>query len=104
MSAVKKAKLEALEESAPAELELVEITFRGQVFTVPKDMDEWETEACLAWSRSVASSLLADWVNTVKDLLGAEQWNRLQALGTKRRDITEFLTTLIDTVNRECVS
>lgn len=105
MTAVKKAKLEALEEPVvPAELELVEVEFRGQTFTLPKDMDDWETEACLAWSRSVASSQLTDWVDTVKALLGAEQWDRLQALGTKRRDMTGFLTVMIDTVNRDCVS
>lgn len=107
MTAAKRAKLEAIEEPVdePApELELVEIAFRGQVFTVPKDMDDWETETCLAWSRSVKSSQLADWVQTVKHLLGPEQWDRLQALGSKRRDTTEFLTAMIDTVNKDCVS
>jgi hypothetical protein len=115
MTAAKKAKLEQLGAVPGEQLELqvdepalVKVKFRGQVFTIPKDMDDWKTKTVLAWSRAVESSRLADWVEVVERLLGAEQLARLGALAPDgdgdlpRRDMTEFLAVLINTVNTEC--
>ena len=83
--------------AAEPEIETVPIVFRGFTFTVPKDMDDWETEACLAMSQN-------EYVLAAKLLLGPQQWMILQSLGSKRRDIREFLALFADIVNRDCVS
>lgn len=92
---------------APAEVEtqaptnghghipMAEIPFRGQKFTIPVDMDEWETEACIAMGQS-------DYVMAAKILLGTAQWAVLQSLGNKRKDIREFLMVFASVVEKEC--
>jgi hypothetical protein len=78
------------------ELEMVAIPFRGRDFNIPKMMDEWETEACLAMSQN-------DYVYAAKLLLGEGQWARLQMLGSKRKDIREFLLIFAEKINKECI-
>ena len=78
------------------EIARVSIPFRGREFLIPKEMDEWETEACLAMSQN-------EYVLAAKLLLGDGQWARLQMLGSKRKDIREFLVLFADVVNTECV-
>jgi hypothetical protein len=111
----KKAKLEAVEEleaelpppveevvaaidaEVDAKLETVKLKFRGHDFEIPKLMDEWETEACLAMNEG-------NYVLAAKLLLGPMQWPLLLALGNKRKDIREFLSTFADVVDKECVA
>lgn len=71
--------------------------FRGQTFTVPRDLDDWETDACIALSEK--NFLLA-----VKIQLSAgNQWTRFNALGSKRRDLMEFLAIFGAAVMNEVV-
>jgi hypothetical protein len=76
-------------------IEMAEIPFRGRTFTIPVDMDEWETEACLAMGQS-------DYVLAAKILLGTGQWALLQSLGSKRKDIREFLLSFATVVEKDC--
>jgi hypothetical protein len=77
-------------------VDTVEIPFRGANFVIPKNLDDWEIEACLAiGSKQYASA--------AKIILGAGQWAMLQALGSKRRDINEFLLVFGRVVQEECV-
>ena len=72
--------------------------FRGQTFTVPRELDDWETDACIALAEK-------NFMVAVKVQLSAgNQWTRFNALGSKRRDLMEFLTVFGDAVMRECVS
>lgn len=87
---------EATDTEAPA-IELVTIPFRGKTFTIPKDMDEWDTEACLAFSRQ--ELLLA-----AKMLLGPAQWALLQSVGSKRKDTLAFLAVLGPAINKHCIT
>lgn len=81
----------------PSGPEMVDVSFRGHDFTIPKEMDEWDTEACIAISQQ-------DYVLAAKLLLGSGQWALLQSLGSKRKDIREFLVVFGDVVSQECVS
>lgn len=72
------------------------IQFRGHTFSIPKDMDEWETEACIAMGQK-------SYVIAAKLLLGDGQWALLQSLGSKRKDIREFLTVFGEAIARDCV-
>lgn len=76
-------------------IDTAEIPFRGKTFTIPADMDEWETEACLALGQS-------DYVMAAKILLGGAQWALLQSLGSKRKDIRQFLLVFADVVEKQC--
>jgi len=80
----------------PNGAEVVPIEFRGHTFFIPKDMDEWDTEACLAMGQQ-------EFVLASKLLLGQGQWALLQSLGSKRKDIREFLSVFGDVVARDCV-
>lgn len=78
-----------------APIELVDIPFRGQTFQIPRDMDEWDIEACLALSQH-------NYAQSAKLLLGTGQWALLQSLGSKRKDINDFLVVFGRVIDREC--
>lgn len=78
-----------------APIEVVNIEFRGQTFTIPRDMDEWDIEACLAMGRH-------NYAEAAKLLLGTGQWTLLKALGSSRKNINEFLVVFGGVVKREC--
>lgn len=78
-------------------VEMVDVPFRGHNFKIPRDMDEWDTEACLAMSQQ-------EYVLAAKLILGGGQWALLQSLGSKRKDVREFLIIFGDVVGRECTA
>lgn len=82
-------------EDKPEPIELALIKFRDKTFTIPKDMDEWPTEACLAMGQS-------EYVLAAKLLLGSGQWALLQSLGDKRKDIREFLVVFGNIIDKDC--
>ena len=81
----------------PAPIDLVEIPFQEQVFTVPKDRDEWPTKAEIA---------LQDrhWAKVVELVLGQAQWEMLNVVAPKRGQFMDFLKVFADTVGRECIN
>ena len=91
------ADVDAAIEAAEDEIELVTIKFRETEFTLPKLMDEWDTEACLAMNEG-------NYVLAAKLLLGRGQWAQLMALGDKRKDIRAFLRVFADVVDEECIA
>lgn len=76
---------------------MVKIPYRGIDFAIPKEMDEWDTEACLAMNQG-------NYVLAAKILLGTGQWAGLQALGSKRKDVREFLTVFAAVIDKECIA
>ncbi|TXH20717.1 MAG: hypothetical protein E6R06_21545 [Mycobacterium sp.] len=78
--------------------DVVTMQFRGQTFTVPRHLDDWETDACIALSEK--NFLLAVKVQ----LTAGNQWTRFNALGSKRRDLMEFLAIFGAAVMQEVVS
>jgi hypothetical protein len=85
----------AADTSTKRRIEVVNIEFRGQTFTIPRDMDEWDIEACLAMGKS-------NYAEAAKLLLGTGQWTLLKALGSNRKNINEFLVVFGGVVKREC--
>jgi hypothetical protein len=82
---------------AEPEVAMVPISFRSMRFEIPRDMDEWQTEACLAMNQS-------NYVYAAKLLLGDRQWAQLMAVGDRRKDIREFLTVFAEVVDKDCVA
>jgi hypothetical protein len=66
---------------------LVTIELAGQIFTFPRDQDEWPTGAIVAAGRVTSGRSQYDEV--VECLLGEEQWDRLKLLPF--RQFKEFL-------------
>ena len=77
-------------------VEMVQVPFRGHDFAIPKDMDEWDTEACLAIGEK-------KYLFAAKTVLGPGQWALLRSLGSKRKDGNEFLTVFAAVVQSECI-
>jgi len=62
---------------------------------VPRDLDDWETDACIALAEK-------NFLVAVKVQLSAgHQWTRLNRLGSKRRDLMEFLAIFGEKVMTE---
>ena len=117
-AAAKKAKLAAVDDDEPQlplgiddepetapdpepepepEIELVKVPYHGVEFTIPKEMDEWEVEACLAMNQG-------NYILSAKLLLGPAQWAGLQAMGSRRKDMREFLAVFADVIDKECIA
>lgn len=75
--------------------ELVEIPFRDQVFTLPRDREDWPTKAIVALQQKQYGAV-------VEQLLGPGQWDVLNAIAPKYREFMEFLTVFGDVVSKEC--
>lgn len=78
-------------------MEMVEFDFRGESFVIPKDRDDWDTEAFLAIARG-------DIYVALQLILGPDQWLKLRRIGTSRRVAKEFSSTFSDVAARECVN
>ena len=79
---------------------LFEIGLAGQVFTFPRDQDEWPTEAILLAGR--VSDGRAEYNDVIEALLGTDQWKRLVALPF--RQFKEFLrefSSAMDEINAD---
>lgn len=94
-------------DSAPDDLppppELVEIPFKGHVFTVPKDRDIWSLDSELALYEARATNLSKYWVQWVELGLGPSQWLKLLDVMDNRGDLVAFTKVFMETVFSECV-
>lgn len=79
----------------------VSIVFKGTTFTFPKDADDWDATAELARIRAIKTKQLDDWVEFVRQVVGAAKFDAF-AKGVKRRDLYEFTRLFNTTVNEEC--
>jgi hypothetical protein len=90
----------AIEEAVAAidadALATVKVPWRGHDFEVPKFMDEWDTDACIAIGDG-------SYIAAAKILLGSRQWKTLHSLGPRRKDMREFLVVFATIINEECV-
>lgn len=78
-------------------VEMVEFDFRGTTFSIPKDRDEWDTEAFIAISRGEPYISL-------QLILGAEQWAKLRRIGSSRKVTKEFSELFGEVAARECIN
>jgi hypothetical protein len=92
----------AADPTPPAIPELVEIGFRGETFTIPKDRDEWDTEGYLQFLQAWETNKYQPWLLAAKLLLGPGQWAKLLTLGAKRKDFDDFLTEFIPASTEKC--
>lgn len=92
-----KTKSETDAADAEPQPDLVPVEFRGQKFWIPREMDEWDTEACIAIARD-------DFMTAAKHLLGPAQWALLRSLGTRKKDTLAFLVALGEVTRKDCVS
>lgn len=88
---------EAVKPPAPAKTEMVEIEFRGEKFYVPKDRDDWDTEAFIAIANG-------DPYVSLQIVLGPEQWLKLRRIGTERRVAKEFSKLFGEIAAKECIN
>jgi hypothetical protein len=81
----------------PEPPELVEIPFRGEVFTVPKHRRKWSTKGTVAIAEKQFNV-------AVKYLLGPAQWEKLSLVtGDVNETFDEFFILFGQTIKRECV-
>jgi hypothetical protein len=78
-------------------VELVEIDYKGAVFTVPKYADDWNTEDLETMYRKDNA------FDLIRACIGPDQYAKFQAKFPKFRDFKEFRDLLGTTINRECV-
>jgi hypothetical protein len=89
-----------VEESGEGD-DLVKIEFRGHVFTVPKNRDDWPTRAILEFGRA---RTIDDQVKGVEIILGPEQWDLLvDQIAAKAGHFDEFIVVFGNTVQAECL-
>ena len=92
-------------EDIPTELvgddgvELVEIPYNGVVFVVPKQRDDWSTEA-LAYVSEGRYNLF---VKYMLEFAKSGQWDMLCALCPRRRDFAGFFAVFGKALEQECV-
>lgn len=82
--------------------EVVEISYNGATFVVPKQRDDWATPVELALYQAQVTDMSLHWVRWIELALGDEQWTRLLAILPKRRDLLEFVKLFTQTVFTEC--
>lgn len=80
----------------------VTIEFKGQTFTIPREVDDWPTTAWIARLEASTSGKTLDWLRFVELLFGAAQWQKLCLSAPTRRDFVEFLDVFTPTVLKEC--
>jgi hypothetical protein len=80
----------------------VKIEFRGQTFTVPRDVDDWPTTAWIARLEASTTNRTLDWLRFVELLLGPVQWQTLSLAAPTRGDFVAFLDEFTPTVTKEC--
>lgn len=78
-------------------VEMVEFDFRGVTFRIPRDRDEWDTEAFIAISHG-------DPYVSLQLIIGPEQWTKLRRIGTSRRITKEFSELFGEVAARECIN
>lgn len=81
----------------------VKVEFRGQTFTIPRDVDDWPTTAWIARLEASTSGKTLDWLRFVELLFGPAQWQKLSLAAPTRGDFVEFLDLFTPTVLKECV-
>lgn len=82
---------------APA-VEMVTIEFRGEKFEIPKDRDDWDTEAFIAIARG-------DQYVALQIVLGQQQWVKLRTkFGTARRVAADFSKVFSEVAAAECIN
>lgn len=77
--------------------EMVEFEFHGVKFHIPKDRDDWDTEAFIAISHG-------DPYASLQIMLGPEQWLKLRRIGTSRRIAKEFSKLFGEVAAAECIN
>jgi len=97
----KQAKETAVEaaEEVTTKVELVEIPFGGQTFTIPKYRDDWETRAIIAFNRARSKD---EQVAAIEIQFGEEQWELLLETAPKAGQFREFIDLFFKTVQAEC--
>lgn len=85
-------------EEPEADEGLAEIPFRGVTFVVPKNRDDWSTEA-LAWLAEEKYNLF---VKYTLEIARQGQWDTLCTLCPRRRDFADFFVLFGKTIKEEC--
>ena len=84
--------------TAPAEtVAMVDVDYKGAVFAVPKDADDWNTEDIEVLRRR------DNVFDVVRACIGPDQYTRFQQQFPKWRDFKEFRDLLFSTINDEVV-
>lgn len=92
-----KKKLEAL----PEPDDTVVITHGDLKVTVPRDGDDWPTQAELARIKAAGDPTLGNWLAFIELLLG-DQWSTVTDTLTRRGDFYAFVREFNETVQQEC--
>lgn len=82
----------------PPPIEMVKFDFRGETFEIPKDRDDWDTEAFIAIARG-------DRFVALQIVLGTDQWIKLRAkFGPSRRVAAAFSEAFSKAAAAECIN
>ena len=101
MTAKKKPEDDSTSDDKPS-VKMVEIPFGGFTFTVPKDRDDWDTRAIIAFSRSRA---LVDQIRGIELQLGPANFALLvEKAAPTAGPFRKFTDLFFETVKNECVN
>jgi hypothetical protein len=85
----------------PESIEMVEFDFYGETFVVPKDRDEWDTEAFIAISEV---RVPLDNLKVMRLIIGDAQYAKLRQIGKSRRVSREFSELLGEVTSEQCIN
>lgn len=68
-------------------VEMIDIEWRSQTFTVPADSDDWTVEAMMAFESGLNA-------HGMQAILGAAQWAGLMATSPRKRDLVDLFATM----------
>jgi len=77
--------------------QVVEIAFRGAVFTVPKRRGRWDIDALVDFQDGKP-------LPGLRKLLGASQWQKVKRICPLGDDLDEFSSAAADAINANCVA
>lgn len=75
---------------------VVELSWKGETFTVPKRQGRWPVRAARAFEEG-------EYVKALVSFIGEEGWNRLERICPVVDDLNEFSDYAGKVIQRECV-